>query len=170
MKKLALLPLLMLCGCCCGDSCKPTEKPQAQNITTTSTTETKVAQENNQENNNVIKLASGLEYEILQPGADSGKTPKKGGWVSVDYTGWLQENGTIGKKFDSSLDRNQKLQFTVGIGQVIKGWDEGLMGMKTGEKRRLTIPSHLAYGARGVPGTIPANSTLIFDVELHDCA
>jgi len=81
--------------------------------------------------------------------------------VTVNYTGWL----TNGTKFDSSLDRNQPFQFTLGAGQVIRGWDEGVAGMKVGEKRKLTIPSDLGYGPNG-QASIPPNSTLIFDVEL----
>jgi peptidylprolyl isomerase len=105
------------------------------------------------------KTASGLKYAILKPG--TGATAKAGDRVGVHYTGWL----TDGTKFDSSLDRNQPFKFTLGQGMVIKGWDEGVQGMKVGEKRQLVIPPDLAYGERGV-GPIPPNSTLIFDVEL----
>jgi FKBP-type peptidyl-prolyl cis-trans isomerase len=83
--------------------------------------------------------------------------------VSVDYRGML----TDGKVFDESYKRGQQFSFTVGAGMVIKGWDEGLLGMKVGEKRRLTIPGDLAYGPNGIPGVIPANATLVFDIELH---
>ncbi len=100
------------------------------------------------------------KIEILQEG--SGVAAKKGDNVSVHYTGTLEN----GEKFDSSLDRGQPFQFTLGVGQVIKGWDEGIVGMKTGEKRKLTIPPELGYGAEGVSGKIPPNSTLIFEVEL----
>ena len=86
--------------------------------------------------------------------------------VSVHYTGWLSDNGAKGKKFDSSLDRGQPFQFTLGAHQVIAGWDEGVAGMKVGGKRTLTIPPELGYGARGFAGAIPPNATLIFDVEL----
>ncbi|MEK7725674.1 MAG: FKBP-type peptidyl-prolyl cis-trans isomerase, partial [Nitrospirota bacterium] len=82
--------------------------------------------------------------------------------VSVHYTGWL----TNGKKFDSSVDRGQPFSFRLGVGQVIKGWDEGVQGMKVGGKRKLTIPSNLGYGARGAGGLIPPHATLVFDVEL----
>lgn len=96
-------------------------------------------------------------------------TAQNGDLVSVNYTGTL-ENGT---KFDSSLDRGVPIEFTLGVGQVIKGWDQGIVGMKIGEKKRLTIPAELAYGAQAIPDArggilIPANSTLIFDVELVD--
>jgi FKBP-type peptidyl-prolyl cis-trans isomerase FkpA len=103
---------------------------------------------------------SGLKYEDLAAG--EGETAVAGSQVSVHYTGWLQE----GEKFDSSLDRNQPFQFTLGKGMVIRGWDEGVAGMKVGGKRRLTIPSQLGYGSRGAGGVIPPNATLVFDVEL----
>jgi len=112
------------------------------------------------------KKASGLEYEVLQEG--TGASPKAGQAVTVHYTGWLDNKGKPGTKFDSSVDRGQPFTFVLGIGQVIKGWDEGVADMKVGEKRRLTIPATLAYGARGAGGLIPPNATLIFDVELLD--
>jgi FKBP-type peptidyl-prolyl cis-trans isomerase len=103
---------------------------------------------------------SGLKYVDLQEG--QGQEAKAGQTVSVHYTGWL-ENGT---KFDSSLDRRQPFSFKLGAGQVIRGWDEGVAGMKIGGKRKLTIPADLGYGARGAGGVIPPNATLIFEVEL----
>jgi len=109
---------------------------------------------------------SPLEWEIIQEG--TGETPKKGQTVIVHYTGWLDEGGKPGKKFDSSVDRGQKFSFTIDVGQVIKGWDEGVLGMKKGEKRRLYIPASLGYGARGAGAAIPPNADLIFDVELFD--
>jgi peptidylprolyl isomerase len=102
---------------------------------------------------------SGLKHQLLKAG--SGATPKPGQMVSVHYTGWL----TNGTKFDSSVDRGQPFEFVLGRGQVIPGWDEGVGLMKVGEKRKLTIPPNLAYGAQGV-GPIPPNSELVFDVEL----
>ena len=91
-----------------------------------------------------------------------GATAAAGQSVSVHYTGWL----TNGQKFDSSVDRGQPFSFPLGAGRVIKGWDEGVQGMKVGGKRKLTIPSELGYGSRGAGGAIPPNATLIFDVEL----
>ena len=103
---------------------------------------------------------SGLKYEDVEVG--NGKSPEKGKRVTVHYTGTLS-NGT---KFDSSRDRGQPFQFTIGVGQVIKGWDEGVLSMKVGGKRKLMIPSALGYGARGAGGLIPPNADLNFDVEL----
>jgi peptidylprolyl isomerase len=103
---------------------------------------------------------SGLEYEDELVG--TGDSPKTGQKVTVHYTGWL----TNGKKFDSSSDRGQPFSFTIGRGQVIAGWDEGVAGMKVGGKRKLTIPPTLGYGAKGAGGIIPPGATLIFDVEL----
>ena len=107
-----------------------------------------------------ITTASGLQYVVLKPG--DGAVAQAGRMVSVHYTGYL----TDGTKFDSSVDRGQPIQFTLGVGQVIKGWDEGVAGMKVGEQRKLIIPPDLAYGPQGHPPVIPPNSTLVFDVEL----
>jgi len=117
-------------------------------------------------------LPSGLSFEITTPAADANaKKPTRGQKVTVHYTGWLQNSdGSKGTKFDSSVDRGQKFSFTIGIGQVIKGWDEGVMDMKVGEKRTLIIPANLGYGERGAGRVIPGNATLIFDVELFDVA
>lgn len=112
------------------------------------------------------KTDSGLEYEIIKEGA--GAEPNVGQEVSVHYTGWLDNNGEPGTKFDSSVDRGEPLKFRIGVGYVIPGWDEGVMLMKVGEKRRLFIPADLAYGVRSVGLLIPPNSRLIFDVELLD--
>jgi len=96
----------------------------------------------------------------------SGEAAVAGRSVSVHYTGWLFFGGERGKKFDSSKDRGTPFEFALGAGQVIKGWDEGVQGMKIGGSRSLTIPPELGYGARGAGGVIPPNATLIFDVEL----
>ncbi|MEX2145621.1 MAG: FKBP-type peptidyl-prolyl cis-trans isomerase [Candidatus Rokuibacteriota bacterium] len=107
-----------------------------------------------------ITTASGLRYVEIVEG--TGAAPATGSTVSVHYTGWLQD----GKKFDSSHDRRQPLEFTLGRGQVIQGWDEGLSTMKVGGKRTLIIPAHLGYGDRGAGGVIPPGATLVFEVEL----
>ena len=107
---------------------------------------------------------SGLRIIDVTPG--TGPAPHAGQTVTVNYTGWLYADGKKGKKFDSSLDRNQPFSFTLGQGQVIKGWDEGLSTMHVGGKRTLIIPPDLGYGARGAGGVIPPNATLMFDVEL----
>ena len=109
--------------------------------------------------------ASGLEIDDVEIG--TGAEAKAGVTVTVHYTGWLQNaDGSAGTKFDSSKDRNEPFRFPLGGGRVIRGWDEGVQGMKIGGKRRLVIPAALGYGARGAGGVIPPNATLIFDVEL----
>ena len=106
------------------------------------------------------KTADALQYWDIKVG--TGPVAAAGQTVKVHYTGWL----TNGKKFDSSVDRGEPFTFNLGGGQVIKGWDEGVAGMKVGGKRQLRIPPQLGYGDRGAGGVIPANATLIFDVEL----
>ncbi|MGH9854983.1 MAG: FKBP-type peptidyl-prolyl cis-trans isomerase [Blastocatellia bacterium] len=106
-----------------------------------------------------VTTPSGLKYEDIIVG--TGPSPQPGQEVTVHYTGTLED----GTKFDSSLDRDKPFQFPIGMGRVIKGWDEGVMTMKVGGKRKLVIPPQLGYGARGV-GPIPPNSTLVFEVEL----
>ena len=109
---------------------------------------------------NGTTTSSGLQYWDIQAG--TGAEAVNGRQVQVHYTGWL----TTGKKFDSSVDRGEPFSFTLGAQQVIRGWDEGVKGMKVGGKRQLKIPASLGYGARGAGGVIPPNATLIFDVEL----
>jgi peptidylprolyl isomerase len=109
---------------------------------------------------NAIETDSGLKYVELKEG--TGQSPKTGDRVSVHYTGWLVD----GTKFDSSVDRGKPFQFNIGMSEVIAGWDEGVMSMKVGGKRKLIIPSDLGYGARGAGGVIPPNATLVFEVEL----
>jgi FKBP-type peptidyl-prolyl cis-trans isomerase FkpA len=112
----------------------------------------------------LITTASGLQYEdtIVGEGAEA----RKGQSVTVHYTGWLWTNGAQGAKFDSSRDRRDPFVFALGAGMVIRGWDEGVAGMKVGGQRTLIIPAALGYGARGAGGVIPPNATLKFDVEL----
>lgn len=109
-----------------------------------------------------VTMKNGLKIEDLKVG--TGTEAKKGQTVKVHYTGWL----TDGKEFDASRKHGQPFEFTLGGGQVIKGWDTGVEGMRTGGKRKLTIPPELGYGARGAGGAIPPNATLIFEVELLD--
>lgn len=122
------------------------------------------AKEAKKDNGKIVTTASGLKYVDVVVG--KGTSPTAGKNVKVHYTGTLEN----GRKFDSSLDRNEPFSFTIGVGQVIKGWDEGVMTMKVGGKRKLIIPSQLGYGARGAGGAIPPNATLLFDVELLDVA
>lgn len=153
MKRLLLVsfissPALLLAGCSNADNLNKnnsTEQEGTKKVTNT-------------------KTESGLQYKVITEG--SGASPRKGQQVTVHYTGWLNNKGEAGTKFDSSVDRKQPFTFTIGIGHVIKGWDEGVLTMKIGEKRRLFIPSVLGYGSRGAGAVIPANADLIFDVEL----
>jgi FKBP-type peptidyl-prolyl cis-trans isomerase len=112
----------------------------------------------------VTEMPDGLKYTDSKVG--DGAVASPGATVSVHYTGWLDKDGAKGAKFDSSLDRGQPFQFTLGAHQVIAGWDEGVAGMKVGGERTLIIPPELGYGARGAGGVIPPNATLIFDVQL----
>src|SRR3569832_1061905 len=112
----------------------------------------------------IMTTSSGLQIIDTQEG--TGPSPKPGQTCVMHYTGWLYENGQKGKKFDSSVDRNEPFEFPIGQRRVIAGWDEGVASMKVGGKRTLIIPPALGYGARGAGGVIPPNATLMFDVEL----
>jgi FKBP-type peptidyl-prolyl cis-trans isomerase len=129
-------------------------------VPTTITENNTLIASNTMSDANAITTPSGLKYIELQEG--TGATPNAGQTVEVHYTGTLED----GKKFDSSRDRGTPFSFKLGVGQVIKGWDEGLSTMKVGGRRQLIIPSELGYGARGAGGVIPPHATLIFDVEL----
>lgn len=114
----------------------------------------------------MVESKNGLKYDDTKVGA--GATAVKGKTVAVHYTGWLNESGKKGTKFDTSLDKGSHFEFPLGAGRVIAGWDEGVAGMKVGGKRTLYIPSKLGYGERGAGGVIPPNADLIFDVELFE--
>jgi peptidylprolyl isomerase len=131
----------------------PTQKPKVQVVRPNTNAPSNVTGDG-------VKTESGLQYWDIKLGL--GPIAKTGDHVKVHYTGWL----TTGKKFDSSVDANQPFDFTLGQGEVIKGWDEGVAGMKVGGKRQLRIPPELAYGEAGHPPQIPQNATLIFDVQL----
>ena len=137
-----------------GATAKPAaKKPAAKTPAPAASGPTKVS-------GDPVKTASGLEYWDLKVG--TGATAATGQNVKVHYTGWL----TTGKKFDSSVGTGKPFAFKLGASEVIKGWDEGVAGMKVGGKRQLRIPPDLAYGEKGYPGAIPANATLVFDVQL----
>jgi FKBP-type peptidyl-prolyl cis-trans isomerase len=158
---MVLLPLSVTSGCSCQKVDQPTQEQQT----------THVQEANNmQDKPTRITNPSGLQYEVIEKSQNANpKKPEQGNTVTVHYTGWLEDpNGNKGKKFDSSVDRGQPFKFVIGVGQVIKGWDEGVMEMRVGEKRRLIIPANLAYGNRAIGNDIPANSTLVFEVELID--
>jgi peptidylprolyl isomerase len=123
-------------------------------------------QDDKKEEKKMTKTESGLQYRDVKEG--TGEKPKKGQTCVVHYTGWLWVDDAKGAKFDSSKDRGEPFDFTLGQGKVIKGWDEGVAGMKVGGKRELIIPPDLAYGSRGAGGVIPPNATLFFEVELKE--
>lgn len=149
MKRTALITMLLLACTACA--------PQTDNE---ANTEMAFAPELNVDLDAMTKSASGLYTQDLKVG--DGQVVQAGQSVAVHYTGWLPD----GSKFDSSLDRGEPLELVVGRGMVIRGWDEGLQGMKVGGKRKLVIPPQLAYGDQGAGGVIPPGATLVFDVEL----
>ncbi len=122
--------------------------------------------ENGQEENSMQTNNSELKFKEITPAPADAAKPQKGQVVTVHYTGWLSENGQKGTKFDSSVDRGQPFKFVVGVGQVIKGWDEAVLSMSIGEKREVLIPAALGYGAAGAGDIIPANADLIFDIDI----
>jgi FKBP-type peptidyl-prolyl cis-trans isomerase len=152
MRKNAIVILLVLALAPLLRPQTPTHKP-IQTVRPNTNAPTKVTGDG-------VKTDSGLQYWDIRVG--TGEVAKDGSHVKVHYTGWL----TTGKKFDSSVDAHQPFDFTIGKGEVIKGWDEGVTGMKVGGKRQLRIPPEMAYGAEGHPPQIPHNATLIFDVQL----
>ena len=153
MNKVAcLLPLLLVTAC--SESRDKKDSPKKQ------------SERHSMDSKDIVTLPSGLRYKILKPAAENAPAPKAGSNITVHYTGWLNVNDEPGKKFDSSVDRGQPFVFKVGKGQVIKGWDEGLLLMKVGERRLLYIPAALGYGAYGAGAVIPPNANLIFDVQL----
>ena len=151
------LPLaLAFCVVLSAEPPAPKSKPAAKSAKKTSKKGTPA----------MITTASGLKYVDTVPG--TGESPQKGQKCTMHYTGWLWVNEAKGTKFDSSVDRKEPFTFTVGVGQVIKGWDEGVSSMKKGGQRTLYIPAELGYGSRGAGGVIPPHATLVFDVELID--
>ncbi len=152
-KLLVALAAFALVGSAAAQSTASAGKPAAAPVTAT-----------NKEGSKVITTATGLKYEDVKVG--TGAEAKAGQLATVHYTGWLWVDGKRGNKFDSSKDRNDPFAFPLGGGRVIKGWDEGVQGMKIGGTRILTLPPELGYGARGAGGAIPPNATLQFEVEL----
>jgi peptidylprolyl isomerase len=140
-------------------ACDSPAPPASQTPATTTTA-------SSQETGKVMTTTTASGLQINDTVEGTGASPKTGQTCVMHYTGWLYQDGVKGKKFDSSVDRGQPFEFTIGVGQVIKGWDEGVSTMKVGGKRSLIIPAALGYGARGAGGVIPPNATLIFDVEL----
>lgn len=171
--------LLLTSGCCCQKKCDTSVTSNTSKTINTSTPDNNTPatnqehtlelkpEETQKDLNNMDKItrtASGLGYEVLTPG--TGAKPTVGQTVTVHYTGYLDNNGELGKKFDSSVDRGMPFSTQIGVGRVIAGWDQGLLNMQVGETCRLYIPANLGYGARGAGAAIPPNANLIFDVQL----
>jgi FKBP-type peptidyl-prolyl cis-trans isomerase FkpA len=159
------LSLVIAAAACTKNSDESANTSTASNAANTMSSQNSMAQQNTANAPAAAPTYSDvkeLKIEDLKAGTGAEATPGK--MVTVNYTGWL----TNGTKFDSSLDRNQPFQFKLGGGMVIKGWDQGVAGMKVGGKRRLIIPSQLGYGERGAGNVIPPNATLVFEVDLLD--
>lgn len=155
----------LLLACACAVTLNACKAESTASKTPNTSTQTSSTMENAAMTNTITEL------QKIDTQVGTGREAEAGFNVTVHYTGWLYEataEGHKGKKFDSSLDRNQPFNFFLGGGQVIQGWDEGFAGMKIGGKRTLVIPSEMGYGARGAGGAIPPNAALIFDVELLD--
>lgn len=155
---------------CSQQSGEPAEPNDSTEVAETEVAETVEEQAVTEETTNeleTLEVAPGLTARILQGG--HGRAAEAGDYVEVHYTGWLYDEeaeGNRGDKFDSSVDRGQKFQFTLGANQVIKGWDQGVAGMLIGEKRELTLAPEMGYGDRGAGNVIPPGATLVFEVEL----
>jgi len=167
--------LIMLSGCGCGCGCKCCSHDNSTTYADkkccssgcTCCKDHKAVKGQKMSDETIKRSETGLGSVVVKEG--TGTNPTRGQMVVVHYTGWLDEDGQPGRKFDSSKDRGQPFEFMLDVGQVIKGWDEGVKGMKKGGHYRLYIPADLGYGARGAGGgIIPPNADLIFDVELID--
>lgn len=172
MKKLrkSLSSLSLLAFCCTVTHCggdKTAKTPQTETtVNATQSTQPEVKVDTMATNKKTFD--SGLIKETLKAAPAGAKKPQKGDIVTVHYTGWLLDGGSKDKPFDSSVKRGEKFEFTIGVGQVIKGWDQGVMDMEIGETALLTIPASIGYGSRGAGNVIPSNATLVFEVELFD--